>query len=150
MKTAIEEALSNLKVMLRETNAQATIDSMPVIAANPTQMVQLWQNLISNAVKFRKPEVRPKVHVSSEQKPSEWIFSIRDNGIGIEPQYYDRIFDIFQRLQSDYEGTGIGLAVCKKIIDFHKGRIWIESDPGQGTTFYFTIPIELEGEQYAA
>jgi light-regulated signal transduction histidine kinase (bacteriophytochrome) len=112
-----------------------------VILADESQMIQLLQNLISNAIKFRSEEP-PHIHISGEVKADKWIFSVSDNGIGMDSKYFDRIFIIFQRLhkKSEYRGTGIGLAVCKKIIERHKGKIWVESEVGKGSTFHFSIP----------
>ena len=136
----------NLSVTIEENNAMVTHDELPIVMADETQLVQVFQNLIGNAIKFHSEEP-PRIHVSAEKNKKEWIFSVRDNGKGIDPQYHERVFFIFQRLQSkgEYPGTGIGLAICKRIIERHDGRIWVESEPGKGYTFYFTIPVRMGG-----
>jgi len=133
----------NLQAAIEESDAVITHDPLPTVVADASQLAQLLQNLIGNAVKFRGEEPL-HVHVSAEQKVNEWVFSVRDNGIGIDPEYADRIFTVFQRLHNreEYPGTGIGLAICKKIIERHGGRIWVESQPMKGSTFYFNIPIK--------
>ncbi|MEW5767309.1 MAG: PAS domain S-box protein [bacterium] len=153
----LEDALANLQVAIKESEAIITHDPLPTIMTDASQLVQLFQNLISNAIKFRGQEP-PRIHISvksmaeyqkrkaaskSEIKEG-WVFSVRDNGIGIEPEYAERIFQIFQRLhtRAEYSGTGVGLAICKKIVERHGGRIWVESEPGKGSTFYFTMPIK--------
>lgn len=139
---ALERGLSNLRLAIDESGAVVTHDGMPKLTADVSQLTQLFQNLIGNAIKFRS-EAAPTIHVGVEKKSDEWLFSVRDNGIGIDPDYFDRIFIIFQRLHGkhEYPGTGIGLSVCKKIVDRHGGRIWIASESGKGTVFYFTLPI---------
>ena len=143
--TACEAVLSqvrdNLMVAIAETNAVVTHEPLPTVMGDETQLIQLLQNLISNAIKFRREEP-PRVHVSAVQREKEWAFEVRDNGIGMESEYFERIFMIFQRLhsRSEYPGNGIGLANCKKIVERHGGCIWVESTPGVGTTFHFTIP----------
>jgi light-regulated signal transduction histidine kinase (bacteriophytochrome) len=138
----LEEVLSNLRVAVEESRAVVTHDSLPTTMADRRQLGQLFQNLISNAIKFHGEEP-PRVYVSAERRTGEWLFSVRDNGIGVDPQYADRIFVIFQRLHNreEYPGTGIGLAICKKIVERHGGRIWVASQTGEGTTFYFTLPM---------
>ena len=155
----LRHALANLKVALDESQARIEIQPLPAVLGDATQLTQLFQNLIGNALKFHG-EKPPVVHVSAElidvasageaippsplrnPPPKEWRFSIRDEGIGIEPQYFERIFILFQRLHTreEFPGTGIGLAVCKKIVERHRGRIWVESKPGHGATFFFTLP----------
>jgi len=140
-QAVMQEVLANLEVAVTETGAEVTHDPLPTVVADRTQLGRLLQNLIGNAITYHG-EAPPKVHVSAEQAGGGWQFAIRDNGIGIEPQYHERIFAIFQRLhgRDEYEGTGIGLAIAKKIVERHNGRIWIESEPGTGSTFYFTVP----------
>ncbi|HAX49891.1 MAG TPA: hypothetical protein DCX92_12990, partial [Bacteroidetes bacterium] len=117
-------------------------ENLPTVRANQMQINQLFQNLISNAIKFRKPDVDPVVNISAKHAGDEWLFTVSDNGIGIDKEFSDKIFVIFQRLHnsSEYPGTGIGLAICKKIIEKLGGHLWVESEPGQGSTFTFTIP----------
>ncbi len=138
---ALKYALRNLETTIAEQGAVVTSDSLPTLDADATQLSQVFQNLIGNAIKFHGAQ-QPQVHVGVEKLADAWRFSVRDNGIGIEPQYFERIFLVFQRLHthSAYSGTGIGLSICKKIVERHGGRIWIESQFGQGSTFYFTIP----------
>lgn len=135
------DVLSDLQLVIGESGAEITSDTLPVIMGDITQIRQLLQNLISNAIKFRGAN-KPVIHISAVRGQKDWAFSIRDNGIGIDPQFHERIFLLFQRLheREKYPGTGIGLALCKKITELHGGKIWLESEPGGGTTFYFSIP----------
>jgi PAS domain S-box-containing protein len=137
----LQDALANLAATIQESGAVITHDTLPVVIADPTQLVQLFQNLVGNALKFRSQRP-PEIHIGVERLPAEWRFAVCDNGIGIEPQYFERIFTVFQRLHTrrEFPGTGIGLAICKKIVERHGGQIWVDSQPGQGSTFYFTIP----------
>ncbi|NJS11769.1 MAG: PAS domain S-box protein [Microcoleus sp. CSU_2_2] len=138
----VQQSLYNLQIAIAEKKAIVTCEEMPTIMADEFQLVQLFQNLIGNAVKFCRENI-PLVHIGAVRSKNEWLFNVRDNGIGIGPEYADRIFIIFQRLHSrrEYSGTGIGLAMCKRIVERHGGRIWVESQEGEGATFYFTIPI---------
>ncbi|MBI5057425.1 MAG: GHKL domain-containing protein [Nitrospirae bacterium] len=137
----VSRAISNLQTDIAGKGALVTHDDLPDVLADNIQMTQLLQNLIGNAVKFCDDKT-PRVHVSAKQKDGEWVFSVSDNGIGIDSKDAERIFNIFQRLHSntEYPGTGIGLAICKKIAERHGGRIWVKSEPGKGSTFFFTIP----------
>ncbi len=139
---ALRSALANLEVAITESGTAVTHDQLPKIVADQAQLAQLFQNLIGNAIKFHGSHA-PVIHIGVERKKDEWRFSVSDNGIGIEPQYLERIFHIFQRLhgRAAYPGTGIGLAICKRIVERHGGRIWGESQPGEGSTFHFTFPI---------
>jgi light-regulated signal transduction histidine kinase (bacteriophytochrome) len=134
------EAVHNLQASVQEARAIVTNETLPQLTVDATQMLQLFQNIIGNAIKFRSDRP-PRIHVNARQDRNHWIFSVRDNGIGIDPKYYDRIFQIFQRLhtRTHYPGTGIGLAICKKIVERHGGAIWVESTLGQGSTFSFSI-----------
>jgi PAS domain S-box-containing protein len=140
LNETINNIISNLKTIIQENNAEIIYENLPVIKAVPSQMVQLFQNLIANSIKYRS-EKDPVINIKAEQSENEYLFSVADNGIGINKDYFEKIFIIFQRLheKSKFSGTGIGLATCKKIIDLHKGKIWLESEEGKGTTFYFTI-----------
>ncbi|MBE9126514.1 MULTISPECIES: sensor histidine kinase [unclassified Coleofasciculus] len=153
--TVLELVLENLELELDSTKSVITTQKLPTVLGNLTQLTQLFQNLICNAIKFHRPQVSPQIKISveprkknsdligTEAENEEWLFGVHDNGIGIESSYFDRIFQVFQRLhtEKEYPGTGIGLAICKKIIECHGGCIWVESSPGIGTTVYFTIPI---------
>jgi PAS domain S-box-containing protein len=140
-EAVFNQAVANLRVAIKEGEAVITHDPLPPLIADDLQIVQLFQNLLGNAIKFHGKEP-PRIHVSAKQEGNEWVFSFRDNGIGIAPEYFDRIFVIFQRLhgREEYPGTGTGLTICKKIVECHGGRIWVESEPSKGSTFYFTIP----------
>jgi light-regulated signal transduction histidine kinase (bacteriophytochrome) len=130
-----------LESSISEAGGQVTCGELPVIMGDRSQLVQLMDNLIGNGLKYHGDKA-PHVHVSAERNGNKWNFSVSDNGIGIAPEYYERIFEIFQRLhdKKDYPGTGIGLAVCRRIVGGHGGTVWVESEPGQGSTFHFTIP----------
>jgi PAS domain S-box-containing protein len=142
MNKILDKVKDNLSLVIEETKAEIKVKKLPVIFADESQMIQLTQNLIENSLKFRN--VAPKITVSVKTENKEYVFSVNDKGIGIEPQYFDRIFRIFQRLHrpDEYEGTGIGLAICRRIAERHGGRIWVESQFGKETTFYFTIPFD--------
>jgi PAS domain S-box-containing protein len=137
----LQEALANLMVAIDESGAAVTRDALPMVSGDATQLTQLFQNLVGNALKFRG-ERPPEIHIGVVRNNGDWRFSVADNGIGMEPQYFERVFLVFQRLHTrkEYQGTGIGLAICKKVVERHGGRIWAESEPGQGATFCFTIP----------
>jgi PAS domain S-box-containing protein len=141
----IQSALQNMDVSIHESHAVVTADALPTIHADPVQLIQLFQNLVGNAIKFRG-EKEPQIHISATRLKDAWQFSVSDNGIGIESQYFERIFLIFQRLHTrrEYTGTGIGLALCKKIVERHGGNIWVESEPGKGSTFHFTLPTRSQ------
>ena len=144
-ENVLDRALTNLEGAIGESGAVVTHDLLPTVAADEVQLGQLFENLIGNAIKFHGEEP-PRVHVSAEQQEAHWVFHVRDNGNGLDPQYTQRIFIMFQRLhgREEYRGTGIGLAICKKIVQRHSGRIWVESEPGKGATFRFTIPARAE------
>lgn len=140
-EAALHAALANLAEAIRESGGAVTHDPLPDVFMGESHLQQIFQNLIGNAIKYRS-DIPPRIHVSAVRKDALWCFSVRDNGIGIDPQYKDRIFGVFKRLNHDrsYSGTGIGLAICQRVVERYGGRIWVESEPGQGATFYFTIP----------
>jgi light-regulated signal transduction histidine kinase (bacteriophytochrome) len=129
---------------IKGSSARLTVQELPTINGYETELRLLFQNLIENAIKYKKPDMAPEINISAGNHGREWLFSIKDNGIGIDEKYYEKIFIIFQRLhnRSEYHGTGIGLAHCKKIVELHGGKIWVESTLGAGSTFRFTIPKE--------
>ncbi|MGP8022850.1 MAG: sensor histidine kinase, partial [Methanobacterium sp.] len=143
LEKVLDEVLFNLEILIEENQAVITRDPLPKICADHRQIVQLFQNLITNGLKYRSDET-PQIIISAQKENKYWLFSIADNGIGMDPQYRERIFQIFSRLHThdEYEGTGIGLAIAKRIIVRHGGRIWVESELGEGSIFYFTIPIK--------
>jgi light-regulated signal transduction histidine kinase (bacteriophytochrome) len=142
MHVVVTKALEILREHLEETGAVVEIGDMPRVFAAPSSLVQLYQNLIGNALKFRDPARLPVIRIGGERNGGEWRFWVTDNGIGLEPKHANRIFEAFRRLndRSQYPGTGIGLAICRRIVERHGGRIWVESQPGAHSTFYWTIP----------
>ncbi|HYC28681.1 MAG TPA: ATP-binding protein, partial [Chitinophagaceae bacterium] len=140
LQEVMRDILHDFTALIQESDALINVETLPVVQGNKTQLSQLFQNLVGNALKYRGKE-QPRIHVQRKEEETHWLFSVKDNGIGIDPKYFDKIFVIFQRLHNKdlYGGTGIGLAVCKKIVENHGGRIWVESSSGQGSTFYFTL-----------
>jgi light-regulated signal transduction histidine kinase (bacteriophytochrome) len=144
-EVVLGKALAGLQIAIQECGATVTHDPLPTVMGDDFQLGQLFQNLLGNAIKYRNSKA-PQVHVSCKKEIGKWVFSVNDNGIGIDPQYHERVFTIFQRLHTkeQYPGSGIGLAICKKIVERHGGKIWIESELGKGSTFYFTLPVNAE------
>lgn len=141
LNDVMAQVRTNLDVLIKETRPDIKFPQLPVLRVNRTQMIQLFQNLIANALKFRQQDQPPVVEISCEIKNEYWQFSVKDNGIGFDPKFSEKVFVIFQRLHpaKKYPGTGIGLSLCKKIVENHKGKIWVESEPGKGSTFHFII-----------
>jgi light-regulated signal transduction histidine kinase (bacteriophytochrome) len=138
----LSAALANLAESIAESAAQIRFDDLPSLHVHATHLQQLFLNIVGNAVKYRRTSVKPEIQISAERRDETWLFSVRDNGIGIAHEYHDRIFGIFKRLHTSYEysGTGIGLALCLRIVEHYHGRIWVESEPGKGSIFFFTLP----------
>jgi len=150
-EAVLGRCLTTLRGAIREADAQVTHDPLPPVFADELQLERVFQNLVSNALKFHGSDP-PQVHISAERSGAQWVFAVKDNGIGIEPRFHDRIFVIFQRLHTRqaYPGTGIGLSICKRIVERHGGRIWLESEDGKGSTFYFTMPAVPEADRRAS
>ncbi|CAD5917997.1 two-component hybrid histidine kinase [Planktothrix agardhii CCAP 1459/11A] len=143
----LRKSLADLHSIIENSLAIVTCEKLPILMADRIQLGQLFQNLIANGIKYQSPNIQPKIVISVQEKPEEWLFRVEDNGIGIKPENFDRIFQVFQRLHTnqEYPGTGVGLAICKKIIERHQGRIWLESEWQIGTTFNFTLPKSDKG-----
>jgi light-regulated signal transduction histidine kinase (bacteriophytochrome) len=139
----LQASLDSLAAAISESGAEITADPLPEVMVHEAHLQQIYQNLIGNAIKYRRTGVVPQIHIAAEAKDAECVFSVRDNGIGIDPEYFNRIFGLFKRLHTkqEYSGTGIGLALCQRIVEHYRGRIWVESQPGSGSTFYFALPV---------
>ncbi|MBJ7881828.1 sensor histidine kinase [Gelidibacter salicanalis] len=149
LNTIAANILLDLELIIKDTNASVKFDNLPTVNGLELELKQLFQNLINNGLKFRKADTAPLIEITVEEQSKYWLFAVKDNGIGMDKQYFERVFVIFQRLhnRNDYHGTGIGLSICKKIVDMHKGKIWIESEVDQGSTFYFTIFKKLKKDE---
>jgi signal transduction histidine kinase len=135
-----QSSTPHLQLAIRDSDARITFDHLPTVMADEIQLMRLLQNLVSNAIKYRGADP-PRIHLAARDADTEWVFTVQDNGVGIDPKYADQIFTVFKRLHGrEYPGTGIGLAICKKVVERHGGHIWVESKPGQGASFYFTLP----------
>jgi len=147
-EAVLDDTVAGLRAAIKDSGARITRDPLPTVIGDATQLGQLFQNLIGNGIKFHGAEP-PRIHISCRRDGQWWVFSVKDHGIGFDSKYAERIFVMFQRLHAkgEYPGTGIGLAVCKKIVERHGGEIWVESRPGEGATFYFTIPTNRSGEE---
>jgi light-regulated signal transduction histidine kinase (bacteriophytochrome) len=147
----LEDALDNLRSSIEESGAVVTHDPLPPLEVEPVHLQQLFQNLVSNAIKYRGGPA-PRIHIAAMRKINVWEFSVRDNGIGIEPRYKEQVFGLFNRLHSGtrYSGTGLGLAICKKLVERYNGQIWVESEPGEGSTFFFTLAQSERAESEPA
>jgi len=142
--TVVADALEEIQLLVQESGASITVEPLPTVPADGERLRQVFLNLLTNAIKYRCAERSPEIHVAARNMPGEWLISVRDNGIGIDPRYTEQVFGLFKRLHSasEYEGSGVGLALCRAIVQRHGGRIWVESELGCGSTFYFTLPIQ--------
>jgi len=142
LRAVVEAALSGLGAAIEEAGARVTVGNLPSVFGEAMLLERLFQNLVANALKFRRDDAEPEIEITAEHEEGAWRICVADNGIGIDPEYAERIFLLFQRLheRSKYPGTGIGLALCKKVVEHHGGRIWVESEPGRGSRFKFTLP----------
>ena len=140
--TVVAEVTRSLSASIEETGTVVSVGQLPIVRGDPSQIHQVFANLVGNAIKYRCPDRPPEIRITAGREDGRWRFAVQDNGIGIDSEYHDRIFEVFQRLhtQNEYEGTGIGLAVVKRIVERHGGRCWLESAPGEGSTFFFTLP----------
>ena len=140
---AFRAALANLDTAMKASGAQVISEPLPSLRVNATQLQQLFQNLVGNAIKYRRPGTPPVIRETARRDGESWLFSVSDNGLGIEAEYRERIFGLFKRLHAgdEYSGTGIGLAICQRIVERHRGRIWVDSEVGEGSTFNFTLPV---------
>jgi two-component system, chemotaxis family, sensor kinase Cph1 len=145
MRAVTELAIANLGEAIKESGANVAVEQLPIVQANETAMLRLLQNLIANAIKYRADRT-PEVRISASLRDKNWTFCVRDNGIGINPEYREKIFEPFRRLhgRAQYEGSGLGLAACRRIVQLLNGSIWVESKPGEGSTFFFTIPLQSD------
>ncbi|GAB2537686.1 hypothetical protein GCM10027085_30380 [Spirosoma aerophilum] len=152
LNTVLSEILEDQQMEIKSTGALVQVGPMPTLLAHRTDLKQVFQNLITNGLKYRRPGVAPSISIQAKDQGSQYQFSVSDNGIGIENQYYDRVFQIFQRLhgRNEYPGTGIGLATCKKVVEIYGGKIWLESKLGEGTTFFVTIPKVIKTSHHYA
>ena len=150
LNSLLKEILWVYKKQIEQTKAVVSYKNLPTIVSDKTPMRQVFQNLVGNALKYQEPGTIPVVNITSEEQPASWLFKIQDNGIGIQPQHFEKIFTIFQRLHAkeEYSGTGMGLAICKKIIENIGGKIWVESVEGRGSIFYFTLPKHSPSSSY--
>jgi light-regulated signal transduction histidine kinase (bacteriophytochrome) len=143
----MRKVVLNLQASIEQNGAFVTWNGLPTVTADEVRLVQLFQNLVGNAIKYRRQEA-PRIHVDAKRRLVDWLFSVQDNGIGIKPEYAQQIFGIFKRLHGNkYPGTGIGLAICQRIVESYGGRIWLDSVPGEGSSFYFTFPLHATGKQ---